>query len=152
MKLTRRDFLGFVAGGTVGGAVATATGLTYYYKVVKWRPGKPRLAPEPSDGGWILSQEDLDAFAEADRLVESDTLTMLDNADIPGSGDYKSMRVRNLGECVTACEEDSQCQAFTYARSTHELPRKRQMCWLKENKPEEERIVTDLLTYVSGQR
>lgn len=37
---------------------------------------------------------------------------------------------------------------LTYARSTHHVPWKRQMCWLKEKEPE--RIITDLAIYVSG--
>ena len=145
MRLSRRDALILLVGGTLGGAVATTTGLTYYYTKVKWYPGPP-----PPSEGWLLTQEDLDALAEADRVVESTKLDILDNTDIPGSGDYSSTRVRNLGECVAACEEDSNCKAFTYARSTHAQPAKRQMCWLKEDAPE--RIVVESPTYVSGRR
>jgi hypothetical protein len=147
MKLKRRDFLTFLIGGSIGGAAATATGLTYYFTVVKRRP---RVSNHSAPGDWILTEKDLEAFAEADNAVSSDQLVILDNSDIPGSGDYQSMRVHNMGECVTSCEQDSKCQAFTYARSTHELPAKRQMCWLKADKPE--KIVNGLVTYVSGHR
>jgi hypothetical protein len=147
MKLMRRDFLTFLIGGSIGGAAATATGLTYYFTIVKRRP---RLSNHGAPSGWILTEKDLDAFAEADKVVSSDQLVILDNSDIPGSGYYQAMRVQNLGECVTSCEQDSKCQAFTYARSTHELPAKRKMCWLKADKPG--KIVNDLATYVSGHR
>lgn len=148
MKLMRRDFLTLLIGGSVGGAVAMATGLTYYYTRIRWSP--PRVSNDAVPSDWILTEKDLEIFAEADKAVSSDQLVILDNSDIPGSGDYQAKRVQNLGECVTSCEQDSKCQAFTYARSTHELPGKRQMCWLKTDKPE--KIITDLVTYVSGHR
>lgn len=152
MSLSRRDFLTFLIGGTLGGAVATTTGLTYYYTKLKPRNLDMRAVsqPLPADDEWLLTEADLEAFAEADRMVDSTELTMLDNTDIPGSGDFQSMRVRNLGECVSACEANSDCQAFTYARSTHALPAKRQMCWLKSEEPQT--LVSELSTYVSGRR
>jgi hypothetical protein len=148
MKLKRRDFLAFAIGGTLGGAVATATGLTYYYQRVKPWHIFARAQRQAAPANWILNEEDLEAFARADALVESNQMEMLDNTDIPGSGDFRATRVRNLGECVTACASEDRCKAFTYARSTHALPEKRQMCWLKEDDPE--RIVSGLSTYVSG--
>jgi hypothetical protein len=147
MKLMRRDFLTFLIGGGIGGAAATAMGLTYYYKVVKWYP---RFSDHGAPSDWILTEKDLEAFAEADKAVSSDQLVILDNSDILGDSGYQAMRVHNLGECVTSCEQDSKCKAFTYARSTHEHPAKRQMCWLNADKPE--KIVNDLATYVSGHR
>ncbi|MGC3940454.1 PAN domain-containing protein [Roseobacter sp. EG26] len=150
MKLARRDFLALGIGGTVGGALATATGLHHYYTRIK--PYHQQSAPPqpPAPEGWLLTNEDLDAFAQADQVVESDQLEILDNTDIPGSNDFQMMRVRNLGECVAACEDNSKCQAFTYARSTHTLEAKRQVCWLKADTPE--KIVSDLMSYVSGRR
>jgi hypothetical protein len=80
------------------------------FTIVKRRP---RLSIHGAPSGWILTEKDLDAFAEADKVVSSDQLVTLDNSDILGSGDYQAMRVHSLGECVTSCEQDSKCQAFT---------------------------------------
>ena len=147
MKLSRRRFLAALGGFVAGGALPTSAGLGYYYgRRRRTRAVKVKLTREDN---WILTEADREAIAAGDKLVNSDMLEILDNIDIPGGGDYRSTRVSGLGDCVEACEADTQCKAFTFARSNHPLPRKRQMCWLKAETPN--RTVSSI-SYVSGRR
>lgn len=153
MILSRRGLLAGLGGFMVGGAVATATGLGLYRYRQRNRPKKrKRLQVKTArSDSWILTEADREAITAGDQLVSSDQLEILDNIDIPGSGDYSAMRVSGLGDCVAACEADTECEAFTFARSTHPRGRKRQMCWLKGDAPDAEIFVSDS-AYVSGLR
>lgn len=152
MTLSRRSILAGLGGFMVGGALATATGLGLYrYRQQNRARNTQRRIRSVRQDNWILTEADRAGIAEGDKLVSSDQLEILDNIDIPGSGDYSATRVTGLGDCVAACEADTDCEAFTFARSNHALPRKRQMCWLKGDAPDAEIFVSDK-TYVSGRR
>lgn len=150
MGVSRRDVLFGIGGFTVGGALAVAAGLSY--RAYRRRTGTPPKKPAISkvdDGGWLITEEERAEIASADALVESDVLAIRDAVDIPG-GDYSSLRVANLGECVSACEADTSCEAFTYARNTHNNPDKRRMCWMKQGEMFDP--IPDRTVYVSGRR
>ncbi|WP_460082807.1 PAN/Apple domain-containing protein [Roseibium sp. LAB1] len=131
--VSRRDFLLGVGGVAIGGAVATAVGLTFRAEIKKiiGLPGLPEDRTLPTyDDGWLLTEEEWETFQNADKAVTSEILEIRDNVDIPG-GDYEEVKVNSVQECVTACEEDSSCKAFTYARASHSDSKKRRACWLK---------------------
>lgn len=54
-------------------------------------------------------------------------ITVIEKTDLPG-GDYKRLSGMDFETCVSACEADSQCAAFTFAR-------RQQICWLKSSVP-----------------
>ena len=82
------------------------------------------------DNGWLLTEEDLAEYAAGDAMVHSDDIVLREGTDIPG-GDTRGFRAGSLEECVSACEGDEACRAFTFARSTHPSSRKKRMCWIK---------------------
>ncbi len=145
MKLSRRDFF-FLAGGfLVGGAAASATGIA----ILRYKAYKRQAILIAGDDGWLLTNDERSEISQGDDIVKSHILDVRDQVDIPG-GDYKAMTVSNLSECVSACEEDQNCQGFTFARSTHPIEEKRRACWLKSSdmgKP-----VFNAASYVSGKR
>ncbi|MCK7615564.1 PAN domain-containing protein [Roseibium sediminicola] len=150
--LSRRDLLLGFTGIAVGGAVATAVGLTFRSQIKKLvgLPGTPQDRTLPTyDDGWLLTEQEWAAFQDADTAVTSDILEVRDNVDIPG-GDYDELKVSSVQECVTACEQDSSCKAFTYARASHSDSGKRRACWLKSGSTGTP--VTGDSRYVSGRR
>jgi len=151
MKITmsRRELLVGVGAAFIAAAVTTATGIGAY-KVYKSRNRLPDRRVQLVDSDrWLLSDSDYETLAAADALVDNDAFVLYDEVDHPG-GAFASQRVGSLGECIEACASDPRCRSFTYANSTHELPGKRQMCWLKEvgDLGGDNRVVG----YVSGQR
>lgn len=149
-QLTRRNLLWGVAGVTIGGAVATGTGLSlWYFRRQQNAKKRRRRAPAKPTEGWMLTEADHQAIQASDAVVDSNALEILDEVDFVG-GDYAEMGVTGLQDCVAACEADTECGSFTYARSTHPLSNKRQMCWLKTDIPETR--VEDAWHYVSGIR
>ncbi|TCM86967.1 PAN domain-containing protein [Rhodovulum steppense] len=154
MSLTRRELLSGIAGFALGSAVVALAGSVYRDyrrkdRVARQQVAAPAHPPTLDDDGWLLTAEDREEFLAGDDLMSSDMLQIRDAVDIPG-GDYAAFRVVGLGDCVRACEADSQCAAFTFARSSHPLPNKRRMCWLKGAGTAAP--VVDLPAYVSGRR
>jgi hypothetical protein len=147
---SRRNFLFGVVGFGLGGALATATGLGVYYYRRSRRQVPWIVRDSASLEEWVLTESDFNALAELDGVPGSEALQIMDNVDIPASGDFRAERVSSARECVAACEADEQCNAFTFARLSHPQEHKRHMCWLKENgKPD--RLVDDV-HYISGLR
>jgi hypothetical protein len=153
MALSRRDLLMGLAGVAAGGAVTAAGGLSYR----AWRRANNKSLPPSAKhlqgsqlADWVLTDDDRAALAQAGQIVPSKSLTLHDNRDIPGGGDYRSTRVASLGDCVEACEADSKCNGFTFARLSHPLPEKRQMCWLKGDSKLPDMVASG--DYVSGVR
>jgi len=159
MDLKRRGFLFGSIGFVAGGALATATGLgAYYYRrrqrrlnagaapAINWNNGSAGLGLDD----WVLTEEDLDMLAELEAVPTSEKLELLDDVDIPGAGDYRSERVSGIDQCVSMCENDGECNAFTFARLSHPLEDKRHMCWLKRDR-NPETLVSDIF-YISGRR
>lgn len=150
-KLTRRNVLWGLGGVMTGGAVATSTGLGLWYlrRLEQTRRRNQRVSRAKPTDGWVLTEADHQAIQQSDALVTSDTLDVLDQVDFVG-GDYAEKAVTSLQDCMSACEADTQCEAFTYARSSHTVSTKRQICWLKTNVPETR--VENAWHYVSGIR
>ena len=149
-KPSRRELLAGVGGMVVAGAVATTAGLTF------WKTSRHRLetvqpprAAVSADDGWIITAEERRMALDGGPVVSSDILDIRDAVDLPG-GDFSSLSVANLSECVMACEKDERCQAFTYARAAHHNEQKRRMCWLKTR--DTQPPVTNAAAYVSGRR
>lgn len=152
MTILRRAFLfGFASFG-VGAAAMMATdfALNASAKERTVTPPQPRYFDDTGVRDWVLTDGDFDVLATQDGLPRSSTLSLMDNADIPGGGDFREARMSNVTECVTACEEDEACNAFTYARLSHPRADKRNMCWLK-SEGDAERAV-DSIHYISGVR
>lgn len=152
-SISRRDVVLGAGGFALGGILAVMAGLGYReYRRGKNGYGKPRslakVRPD-ADDGWLLTTDDRLEFAAGDRLVESDVLEIRDAVDLPG-GDIREFRASELQDCVSACESDKGCKAFTFARSSHPTPAKRRMCWLKDDTTGPP--VTDTAAYVSGRR
>ncbi|MEM9248491.1 MAG: PAN domain-containing protein [Pseudomonadota bacterium] len=151
--LSRRDALFALGGFAAGGALIL--GGTRSLRLARERAFAEEQARRAvrvvrlADDGWLLSDEERAALAERDALRDSDVLEIRDAVDLPG-GDFAEERVTSLDACITSCEEDARCMAFTYARTSHPLPEKRQMCWLKS--AETAPAVTDTPVYVSGRR
>lgn len=139
-------------------ALLLATGSAALLAGMAWGPALRAQEAEPRrglrvqsafDDGWLLTEEDRAAYAAADTLVESETFDLRDGADLPG-GDIGAFRSSGLGDCLAACEADSDCRAFTFARSSHPAVSDRRMCWIKgagTGSP-----VTGLDMFVSGIR
>lgn len=154
MKLERRELLIAGLGFGVGGALATTTGLGYYYvRRARRLANAPvrqvmRVPSDTSVENWVLTDDDRQVLEQSDGLPESQTLEILDNVDIPGSGDLRAEDVSSVSQCIAACEADDQCNAFTFARMSHPLAEKRHKCWLKSQKNPERRIID--VNYISG--
>lgn len=147
---SRRDVLFGLGGVLVGGAVATAAGLAYReYRRRRGSAGPPNYVRPPADDGWLINADERRAASSGDALVSSADLDIRDAVDIPG-GDYEAFHAGGLSECVSACEADENCRAFTYARSTHFAEDKRGMCWLKSG--DTQPAVENAAAYVSGRR
>ena len=153
MNLQRRGFLLGSIGFVAGGSLATVTGLGAYY--YRRRNAGARLAINRNDlaaslDDWILTEEDMEILADLEAIPTSETLEILDDVDIPGAGDYRSERVSGIDQCVSMCEDDDNCDAFTFARLSHPLENKRHMCWLKGDR-NPETLLSDIF-YISGRR
>lgn len=148
MTFNRRDFILGAVGVCVGGAVATATGLGYYY--VSKGDRKKIVMPIIEDDlrSWVLTDDDFKVLEKFDTMPKASGIELLDNTDILGARDFEERRVASIQECLTACEKTIECNAFTYARLSHPIKDKRHMCWLKgDGNPE--RIIDDV-HYISG--
>jgi hypothetical protein len=60
------------------------------------------------------------------KLVIS-PITVIEKTDLPG-GDYNRLAGMDFEDCVSACEGDSRCAAFTFVR-------RYKVCWLKSSVP-----------------
>ena len=65
--------------------------------------------------------------AEIESKLVLSPITVIEKSDLPG-GDYKSLGQIDFENCVSVCEADSQCAAFTFVR-------RQQTCWLKSSVP-----------------
>lgn len=146
MKLSRRDLMIAAGAAVIAAAGTAATGLTAYsIRKASW---KPKAAPQSvSDGGWVLSQQDMAELESLDAVPRSETFEFRENVDFLG-GDLEAIRVDGLGACVEACEANRQCKAFTYAKTNHPQSFKKMMCWLKDA----EGTSRSDISYVSGVR
>ena len=149
--INRRDFLFGTLGVALGGAVASTTGMGVYY----WRRAREgyvafESARVPGIEQWILNQADHDDLARRTAAPESQHIEILDDVDIPGAGDFRDLQVSGVDDCLTACANDDQCNAFTFARLSHPVDHKRHMCWLKSERNPERLVASP--HYVSGRR
>ncbi len=149
MKLTRRDLFAAVGGIVLGGAIATTAGLSYRAYRKSLRTQVPKEIKPADEGGWVLSSNDRKEIVAVDQAAESNVLAVRKEVDIPG-GDYERFEAGSLQNCVTKCEQDKSCKAFTYAGSRHPVPEKRRVCWLKGSSTDDP--VLKAKHYVSGRR
>ena len=152
--LSRRNVLLGAGSFVLGAATAGVVGVTFREEVKRLlgfnRPTTGRVVQAAAaDDGWLLTEDDRRAFEAADRVASSEVLVLRDAVDIPG-GDYESFRAESLQACVSACEAQSECDAFTYASASHGTESKRRMCWLKKGQASSP--VTGATHYVSGRR
>lgn len=151
MSISRREALLGIAGFAIGSGVVSVAGARFREQqrqtllAERTRITVSRIGTD----GWLISEEERAAIADADAFRTSEILDVRDAVDLPG-GDYQAMRVGSLGECIEACEGDENCAAFTYARASHAVEDKRRMCWLKGGQTGAP--VTDTAAYVSGRR
>ncbi len=152
--LTRRTLL-FGMGGFVFGSALTGVIGFRYRNELRRLLGQERataarvFAANVGDDGWLLSPDERAELEEQDEIVVSDVLEIRDAVDLPG-GDYDSFRALSLQDCVSSCESQKECSAFTYARVSHPVKTKRKMCWLKgsvKSKP-----IISSPHYVSGRK
>lgn len=149
MTLTRRDFLLATLGVILGGAVATGAGLGFYYWRKRALP-RPRRVIMAGTDEWVLTEGDAEILELQDTVAETETFEILKNRDIVGGGDYKMVKVSDLGECVEICAADQQCNAFSYGRLSHGNPAKRRSCYLKSERGSDR--ISETTSYVSGIR
>lgn len=129
MKISRRDLIIAASAGALGCVVTGTAGLTAY-KIRKSAWSTPAPTAVASDG-WLLSDDDLAEMAKLDALPETEAFELQPAVDFMG-GDIEALEVTGLGQCVEVCEDNRQCKAFTYAKTSHPNADKRLMCWLKD--------------------
>lgn len=138
---SRRRLL--VGGGVaLAGAAVAAVGWPDRPQLRRWlsplgiRLGEDRPEPAPAgDDGWLLTAEERAALERADAMVTSEVLELRDAVELRGAN-FAERGVDDLQACVTACEEDARCAAFTYARASHPNAARRRMCRLKAGRGE----------------
>lgn len=96
--------------------------------------------------GRYYSQTEMDLYSLAYQSQVEDVLA-LDGHDLMG-GDYDNKRVADADACLKACESDAKCTGYTYAKVTHPIKDKHNMCYLKDGRV---RYMVDG-NYVSGIR
>lgn len=150
--MSRRDLLVGALGFGVGGVLATATGLGYYFhrRAARSNAQRPTVPVSTGIDDWVLTEADRREAANRDDMPDNAVLDLLDNVDISGGGDIRDLRVNEVGECISACENDKQCNAFTFARLSHPITEKRHMCWIKSDRDPPTRILD--VHYISGLR
>lgn len=80
-------------------------------------------------------------------LAHGGNVVWLEGHDLMG-GDYENHVVSDASECYLECQSDKKCTGFTFAKNSHPLPEKHNMCYLK-NKPFVHLVDGD---YISGLR
>jgi hypothetical protein len=61
--------------------------------------------------------------AELENSFVTSPFTIMERTDIPG-GDYRKLSLAEFSDCLSACEADRSCEAFTFVK-------KKSVCWLK---------------------
>lgn len=107
--MNRRDFFVGLTSCIVGGSVAAVTGLSGYYYLRKKRAVSRAIGSEIETGidDWIISEKDFFELSSVDVATNyNENINILENINIPDSGDYQSLRVRDVNECLKKCTDE----------------------------------------------
>lgn len=135
--MDRRNFLWASFGMALGVGSTTAAAFTYrHYRRKAFLSSLPPppppsgYAPPSTNSVWLLSSEDFEQLASSDYMYKSDILQIVENSEAPGMP-FLKLTVTQVDDCIYACENDERCTRFTFAKTTHPDPQKRNACWLK---------------------
>ena len=139
--LSRRSFLLGLGGGAASALVVAWT---------VWRtPAPAGIIEHPVPAccafadysGWIVT------VADKEKLTATTRFTRLEHTVYEG-GDIADSEQDDVEACAAWCAGVPECQAFSYAGTSHQNPDLRNRCWLKDTSA----IVAESPVHTSGRR
>ena len=139
--MDRRSFIWGMGGFFVGASLSG--GAAFAYRELRRARFRASLPPSPPPAfesrglvdGWILSAADRERIGSAEYALQSELLEIVAGSDIPGRPFSREV-VKGVDDCVEACEKETRCTRFTFAKATHPDETKRNVCWIKTGEGE----------------